>query len=302
MSDDFDDRLRAAAFAYLANKVALSGGLVTRDELASFEFEGVRRLIAPQQGIWTPRGMEAAVSILTTFSASPEARPYDDTIGADGFARYKWRGTNPDLSDNRRLRRAMELGKCLIWLVGVAPSRYRWYPVWLVGEEADQQQFVVAMDETMRETWTPGLSSRSEFDPARRYAKRVVLQRLHQPVFRDQVLFAYESQCALCRLRHGELLDAAHIKEDSDGGAPIIPNGIAMCAIHHRAFDRLILGVRPDYQVEIRRDVMEEEDGPTLKHSLQGMDGGVLALPRKRRDRPDPELLEERYERFRAAG
>lgn len=36
-------------------------------------------------------------------------------------------------------------------------------------------------------------------------------------------------QCSLCNLRHENLLDAAHIKEDSEGGRPIVPNGVAMC-------------------------------------------------------------------------
>ena len=99
-----------------------------------------------------------------------------------------------------------------------------------------------------------------------------------------------------------ELLDAAHIKEDSEGGEPVVPNGVAMCAIHHRSFDKDVLTVRPDYLIEVRRDVREERDGPTLLHALQGLHGEKLVLPRPRAAWPDPVLLEERYKRFRAAG
>ena len=35
------------------------------------------------------------------------------------------------------------------------------------------------------------------------------------------------------------------------------PNGVAMCAIHHRAFDRAVLGIRPDHVIEIRQDVLD---------------------------------------------
>jgi putative restriction endonuclease len=105
----------------------------------------------------------------------------------------------------------------------------------------------------------------------------------------------------LCHLRHTPLLDAAHIKEDRDGGEPIVPNGVAMCAIHHRAFDNAVLGIRPDYIVEIRADVMEEKDGPTLLHALQGLHHADLQLPRSRPAWPRQDLLEERYERFKAA-
>jgi putative restriction endonuclease len=148
----------------------------------------------------------------------------------------------------------MELGKPLMWFIGVRPGVYdALYPVTLAGEEPERHQFVLAVDETMRVGWRPGLAEASPFDPTRRYAEAVVRVRLHQPVFRDRVLLAYGGQCALCRLRHRPLLDAAHIKEDSDGGEPIVPNGVAMCAIHHRAFDANVLGVRPDYKGEIRR-------------------------------------------------
>lgn len=304
MADDRDDRLRAAAFIYLEDLVHRSGGLVTRVELEAFTFEGQRLpLVSRQQGIWKPSGFVAALSILTTFARRPELRPYDDSIGPDGYPRYKWRGTDPYAYDNVALRHAMGLGKPLIWFVGVAPGVFDpVFPVWLVDEEPAAQQFVVALDDLTRNQWRPGLGHLSSSDPVRRYADITVRARLHQRVFRDRVLIAYETQCALCRLRHRELLDAAHIKEDADGGEPIIPNGVAMCAIHHRAFDADVLGVRPDYRIEIRPDVLKERDGPTLLHALQGLHGQLLVLPRRRAERPRPDLLEERYSRFRAAG
>jgi putative restriction endonuclease len=246
--------------------------------------------------------MDSALSILTTFSASPEHRPYEDEEGPDGFLRYKWRGIDPQLSDNRHLRKrhaANTSGFCC----SIAPGAYEpAFPVWLVGEERDQHQFVVALDETLRDQWSPDLMERPPFDPVRRYAQVVVRTRLHQRVFRGQVLVAYARQCALCRLRRQALLDAAHIKEDRDGGEPIVTNGVAMCAIHHRAFDADVLGLRPDYVVEINAEVLTEHDGPILQHALQALHGQAITLPRRRRDHPNHSLLEERYERFRAAG
>jgi putative restriction endonuclease len=198
----------------------------------------------------------------------------------------------------------MELGKPLAWLRGVGRGVFELVQrVWLVDEEPEQHQFVLALDEIMREQRRPDVFlTPPDLARRREYAERVVRQRLHQPLFRRQVLAAYRTQCALCRLRHGELLDAAHIKEDSEGGEPIVPNGIAMCAIHHRAFDSFVLGVRPDYVVEVRQDVLDEVDGPTLLHALQGIHGSALVVPTRRIARPDPQLLERRYERFRAAG
>lgn len=57
-----------------------------------------------------------------------------------------------------------------------------------------------------------------------------------------------------------------------------------------------------DYVIEVRADILEEIDGPMLKHGLQEMNSLPLALPRRRADRPDRDLVEERYERFRTAG
>ena len=52
--------------------------------------------------------------------------------------------------------------------------------------------------------------------------------------------------------------------------------------------------------IEVRRDILEESDGPTLRFALQGMHRKRLRLPRQRAARPDVSLLEERFDRFRA--
>jgi len=51
--------------------------------------------------------------------------------------------------------------------------------------------------------------------PQREYVRRLTTLRLHQPIFRARVLRAYGEACAMCRLRHAELLDAAHILPDT---------------------------------------------------------------------------------------
>ena len=122
--------------------------------------------------------------------------------------------------------------------------------------------------------------------------------RLHQRSFRERVLRAYRSQCALCRLRHRELLDAAHIIPDREGGSPNVPNGLSLCKLHHAAFDNLFVGVRPDGIIEVRRDILEEQDGPMLLHGLKRLHQTRIYRPRSRANQPDPDLLEIRYARF----
>lgn len=139
-------------------------------------------------------------------------------------------------------------------------------------------------------------------DGRRRYVTRLVQQRLHQEAFRLLVPATYHAHCAVCRLRHEELLEAAHILPDGHPqGLPVVPNGVALCKLHHAAFDAHILGICPDYQVEIRLDVLEESDGPMLRHGLQGFHGGSIWTPRRPLLKPNREFLEERYALFRRA-
>ena len=85
-------------------------------------------------------------------------------------------------------------------------------------------------------------------------------------------------------------------------GAPTVTNGMSLCGLRHTAFDRHVLGIRPDYHIELRQDILEEEDGPMLRHGLQGFQGKAILLPRRKVERPKGEFLEERYEQFRKAG
>ena len=68
------------------------------------------------------------------------------------------------------------------------------------------------------------------------------------------MLHAYHTRCAICRLGHEELLQAAHILPDGHPrGMPIVPNGLTLCGLHHPAFDAHVLGVSPELEVEVAR-------------------------------------------------
>jgi putative restriction endonuclease len=266
--------------------------------LSHFEYDGKRiPLMDPQRGIRKPASMHAALSMRTVYTPPGRTPPYADASGPDGLLRYKYRGDNPEHPENRALRRAFHDGLPLIWFVGVAAGMYEpIYPVWIVGDEPKHLQFTLALDQAQRLM----AADPSGTVEQRMYLERVNKVRLHQPMFRARVLTAYGSRCAICTLRHGELLDAAHIIADSrPGGDPVVPNGLSMCKIHHAAFDRNILGIRPDLTVRIRSDVLEEIDGPMLKHGLQEMHNARLrVVPRSPQARPDVMRLEERYAEF----
>lgn len=186
----------------------------------------------------------------------------------------------------------------LIWFFGVGPGEYKpIFPIYLVDEERAQHQFVVSMDEDQRETMEGDAA-----EHVRRYIRVERSQRMHQRVFRSTVMRAYATRCAVCSLTHGELLDAAHIIEDGhELGVASVRNGLALCKIHHAAFDAGILGIRPDHVVQIRKDLLAEVDGPMLQYGLKERhDQKLMVLPALRVERPDLELLEIAYEKFQA--
>lgn len=116
------------------------------------------------------------------------------------------------------------------------------------------------------------------------------------------MLDAYADTCAVCRLKIKGLLDAAHIVGDRHPlGDPVVPNGLALCKIHHAAFDQNILGIRPDAVVELNRELLDATDGPMLRHGLQEVHRAALSVPHAPGKRPDPERLEVRYDEFRRA-
>ncbi len=136
----------------------------------------------------------------------------------------------------------------------------------------------------------------------RRYALRAVKQRLHQASFREAVIAAYNGRCALSGLPEPLLLDAAHIVSDKDErlGHPVVPNGIPLSKIHHAAFDAHLIGIDPDYRLDVSERLLIRTDGPMLE-ALKRLNGGAIHLPTRDRDPPDRDRLAQRFERFRAA-
>lgn len=305
-ADVTDRRVRLAAFQFLEEQTKIHGDVLPLAVLKQgFLLDGRQvRLIGPQ-GIFKPQIIPTGVAL--TVTTAPEVagrdRPYEDEIGEDGLLRYRYRGTNPGHHENVGLRRAMNDRIPLIYFHGVSPGWYvaQW-PVFIVGDDPAALTFTVAVDDPM--ALRPDLEPGPVDDARRMYMTRMARQRLHQAAFRHRVLLAYRTHCTVCSLRHSELLDAAHILPDTHPlGEPVTSNGLALCKLHHTAFDVGIIGIRPDLIVEVRRDVLDEIDGPMLRHGLQGFEGGrLLVLPNRPADKPNPDFLAERYEAFRRTG
>ena len=299
MDIDRDSAIRQQAFQLLADLTHQFGEVLPRQQLSDgFTFDGERVPLVSPQGIFKPKSMELPLSITT----APNS-PYNDSFTPNGYLRYRYRGTDPGHRDNVGLRDVMKRKLPLIYLHGLVPGRYvAAWPVYVVGDTPESLSFSVAVDDDQQLAVNPTQINEDLAAPRRKYITSVVKVRLHQRLFRERVLAAYRQQCALCRLRHASLLEAAHIIPDSDpDGEPVTSNGLSMCKIHHAAFDQNIIGVRPDYKVEVRGDILTEIDGPMLKYGIQSMHGSKIILPRSREDYPDKDGLELRFEEFLAA-
>jgi putative restriction endonuclease len=301
MSAELDHRVRLAAFQWLRAQMELIGEVLPRALLAQgFTFDGARVPLLGPQGIFKPALCELPLSITT----SPKS-PYADSWTPDNRLRYAYRGTDPAHPDNRGLRQAMATQTPLVYFFGISPGQYLvTLPVYIVGDHPDRLRFDVQVDdvsEAMRPPEALDVVSEDRAAIRREYVTSIVRRRLHQQAFRARVIEAYRTRCAFCRLRHQELLDAAHITADADAtGEPVVSNGLSLCKLHHAAYDRHFLTVRPDYIIEVRRSILEEEDGPMLLHGLKGMHGTQIYVPREVPLQPDRDRLEVRYAAFRS--
>lgn len=300
MQDDFAaERMAAAEFAM--READRGGGTVHHDVLAAFEFRGQRQPIVEMlrggRGIRKPAGWDTPLSLRTQRNS-----PYADAVLSDGRLRYSYQVNKQGEANatyNEALRRAIRERTPVVHLLETEAGYYLpTWPCFIVDDRPDELAVVIDL--------APMVDRRLEPTPdpsplEREYRLVTQRQRVHQARFRDRVLVAYEDRCSICALRRRGLLDASHIVPDRDpAGLPDVRNGLALCKIHHAAFDQYIFGIRPDHVIELRRDVLEEVDGPMLQHGLQEFHGARLHLPANVRDHPDPTGLERRYEEFRA--
>jgi putative restriction endonuclease len=213
---------------------------------------------------------------------------------------YAFMGNDPSAADNVWLREAAERQVPLIYFLGVSPGRYQAIiPTFVVDWDSTRLRARIAFGELAGATATATAPDAVE----RRYALRLVKQRLHQASFRDSVLAAYDHRCAISNLPDDHLLDAAHIMADAHEllGQPVIGNGIALSKIHHAAFDNHLIGIDPDGRVHVSERLLMLHDGPLLEQSLKACAGALIRPPRGKQFGPDRDRLAVRFEQFKRA-
>ena len=124
--------------------------------------------------------------------------------------------------------------------------------------------------------------------------------------FRTDVLSAYGDCCAACGydLRLNEVvfgIEAAHIKWHSQSGPDIVPNGLALCSLHHVALDSGALGLRQSDDDEVVSLLVSSGvSGGEAALRLRNLHGAVLRQPESKEFLPRKEFVEwHRKEVFR---
>lgn len=120
-------------------------------------------------------------------------------------------------------------------------------------------------------------------------------RRRRDPSFREKVLLAYQYRCGVCGhdLRLGRQtvgLEAAHIKWFQAKGPDVVPNGIALCSLHHKVFDLGAFTVLPEtYHIVFSQHLNgnDETTGRFLTYQ-----GAGLILPQAREYFPQPAFLD----------
>jgi putative restriction endonuclease len=295
-----DDDVRSSCLASLDVLVARFGDEVPYPGGLSlgFAFRGRRvPFLSTQKGIFRAAVQTgpAALSIQTSWKS-----PYGDSETESGYL-YAYRSGAIDQPDNRALRAAFQLQVPIIHFVATRPNFYKPIYPCFIAEDNPRTRLVLVSPGKM-------VGPVDERQPVvlddlleRRYVFREARVRVHQARFRARVVPAYGDRCAICRLKEGRLLDAAHITADiEETGEPVISNGLSLCSIHHRAYDHDLVGITPGYEVRVARQLLEEDDGPMLE-LLKEFHGQQIVIPYRRAWQPDRERLDERFTRFSLA-
>ncbi len=122
-----------------------------------------------------------------------------------------------------------------------------------------------------------------------------IQMKKRDPKFASLVKRAYEESCAFCGYSgriDGKLVgvDAAHVKMHSKGGSDKISNGMALCVLHHKLFDRGVMSIDENYRILISQDFIlnQVENVPFV----MGLNGNEMRRPQSGYSLPDKENIE----------
>ena len=309
-----DQRIRQAAFAYVRARWAEAQrrGFLDKEQLRPgvFECDGKPfSLIHPQWGGYRPRTPMRMSHLLSLLSTRRGAIKYGTSvpkIPAQGeshsFDYFLIEGLSPDHFRNQYMHDAWEQQVPIFLFLETDPQSSSQSPCFvptlahIASWEPEKRRVKVRYGSIDISVTNLDVADNTL---QRRYARAEHKQRVHQQKFRDNLKHAYRGRCAISNLSESELLEAAHIIPDHQGGQPKTSNGLLLSKIHHAAFDEDLIGITPDYFVKVSRRLLEQDSRQSdLLALLKKIDGKLIHLPRRKKDRPNQESLKKRYKIF----
>ncbi len=111
--------------------------------------------------------------------------------------------------------------------------------------------------------------------------ERSVRVRLGQRFFRGSIMANYRERCCVCGMPITELLIASHIIpwKDREDLRLNPSNGLCLCALHDKAFDRGLLAIDDDYKVLISSSVHHYLSHEAVKNGLIIYSAHPISLP-----------------------
>jgi putative restriction endonuclease len=126
--------------------------------------------------------------------------------------------------------------------------------------------------------------------------KTTIISRARPAAFRIKVRHAYKNHCAICGLSRFSAsgfpeVEAAHIFPKEKQGSDDPRNGLALCRLHHWAFDNGLIGVLDNYRIIVKDDLTNKDYGEITRYS-----GKSLFLPDDSAYHPHPLFLKAHRE------
>lgn len=134
----------------------------------------------------------------------------------------------------------------------------------------------------------------NEVAEKRKFAVRSTKRALRALDFGRRVLSAYGNKCAMCGIQL-RLIDSAHIlpvaHEDSTDQTS---NGVALCALHHRAYDRGFVAFDHLFKVGINEKMLLNLDAEDRTGGIKGFRKNlrpIIFLPADKKDHPAKKFI-----------
>ncbi|MDT0678006.1 HNH endonuclease [Autumnicola musiva] len=127
--------------------------------------------------------------------------------------------------------------------------------------------------------------------PEGKSREQIVKVRVNQSFFRSSILASYNNTCCVTGISQSELLIAGHIKPwSSDEQNRLNPrNGIAINALHDKAFESGLITITPDYKIKISNIILKQKKSDSLEKYFYQYENQDIFLPSK--FLPDTEFL-----------